>query len=394
MPRPKTPTEALKQDMARPQQHNAGESEPMPSLSMTPGSGKKAESNSPASAKTIRPKPSPLLPSLGGFLSRVRAGSNSTTPLGTARSPFMSPKSPKSPKSPSSLKSLMSFTSSLTRRKSSNRPTILNVKPLQHRTDLPPWDRTTDIVYHNYPIDATYRPDKAEQFDNSLDLFYTEHGRRRIIVIREWGSFPCEFFLLSPANRLRVWRTLITSLTGDKPVALTGRPWLKDAWRHDEFVTLGYVLHRMKPYLEANFELRAEAMVALLMTKRFHVTYSPFVGQNLNPAAVLWLRKYAPYMQHLTVELDFTTLGFSHIDNAELLPPGIVHMKEHIKALAGALRKKKHVSTMECLVLMCRRYYGNRRTQVSPTRNGFPPTPSIEGACKFTDLYRLQPCIE
>jgi hypothetical protein len=176
---------------------------------------------------------------------------------------------------------------------------------------------------------------------------------------------------------------LIDRLTTKKRIRLTGRPWLKDAWRPNEFATLDEVLQPLKPYLEASFELRAEVTVALLMTRQFHVTYSPFVGEVLNPLAFQWLRKYAPYIQNLAVELDMTRLGFSNVENADLLPPGVLHMKKLIKGLAVALKRRRNVSTMESLILVCRRYYGSRQRQNSPVIAAFPPTAPIKTRGEF-----------
>ena len=372
--RPKTPSDEL--TMEKEDQPASGQSSELNSqLLNTPTASYNSRPGSPDSSATLRPTRTSRKTSVTGFLNRVRTASIPSSPNTEAY--LKSPN--QAPKSPSSLKSFASFASSLTRRKTSGRPSILKFKhPLQHRTDLPPWDRTVDIVYHNYPRDSGNRPDKDREFEKSIGLFYKENGRERPKPSRE-SSQANGIFGLPDSVRLRIWRNVISMTTTDKTIGLTGRPWMKDAWRGDEFAALGDVLQPLAPYLALSFEFRADVMVALLMTKRFHVTFSPFVGQILNPLAVLWLEKYAPYMQNLTVEVDMTRLGFSHFENADILPPGILHMKEHIKGLVKALKKRRKATTMESLILLCRRYYRNRRRESSPRRMVFQTTQAETG---------------
>ncbi|KAK1725485.1 uncharacterized protein BDZ83DRAFT_561769, partial [Colletotrichum acutatum] len=103
------------------------------------------------------------------------------------------------------------------------------------------------------------------------------------------------------------------------------------------------------------------------MEKRFHITLSPFVGPYLNPLATLWCDKYGHFMQHVIVELDLTRLGFGPGKEACKLRAGTVNMDDLIGAFVrGQLRRKNH-STLKSLVLLCRRFWGERPSDHLPS---------------------------
>ncbi|CAI4219312.1 unnamed protein product [Parascedosporium putredinis] len=181
----------------------------------------------------------------------------------------------------------------------------------------PAWDRTLDVVYHQYPR-GTYDPDTSMRYRRSVTLFRREHNRPRKRSLRGYLTLPHEV-------RLLIWQHVLadinSSSTQPEPSSLTS-------------------------YLEASFDVRADAMVCFLMTRRFHVIHNPYVGPALNPLATKWLDKYGPYMQHLTFELDLTRNGFSSTPNAQLLRPGTSNLEDRIRRFVSSQKKRSSASTM------------------------------------------------
>lgn len=308
------------------------------------------------------------------LMDRVRSVSNPTPPDGS--------KHPKHPKSPS--KYMRSISSSF----GLHRPPPVVEKAaeqheLTHRRDLPAWDRACDVVYHQYPCN-TVGPDKALEFGKSVQLFLKENAKGDEEERREKREKSHGLFSLPPAVRFMVWKELIGVKPREKPIRLSGKVHHKNAWRRDEFATLEEVLAPLIPYMEVCFDFRAEILVTLLMTRRFHVTYSPFVGPLLSPLAINWLPIYAPYMQNLAVELDMTKFSFSATQNAEILPPesGILRMDGRIKELVSSLQRRRGSSTMESLILLCRRYYVQPSNLDNNNNNPKKNRPSEPGLTK------------
>ncbi|SPO02062.1 uncharacterized protein DNG_04735 [Cephalotrichum gorgonifer] len=211
----------------------------------------------------------------------------------------------------------------------------------RHRRDPAPWDRTVDFVYHKYP-NGTTGPDKSLDFERSVNLFLAEHGRQRTPALRGYTTLPA-------VVRFKIWEYIFNTDTDDKPVALTMAYWNKDAWREDEFASLCEAMKTTRPYLEISFELRADALVAFLMTRRFHVTFSPCIRPLLNPLATQWLEKYGPYMQDIALEVVLTEFRFGMSPSAQILSPATSYLEKLICDFVQVLRSKAtEVSFSKC----------------------------------------------
>ncbi|KAK7451623.1 hypothetical protein Landi51_04994 [Colletotrichum acutatum] len=228
------------------------------------------------------------------------------------------------------------------------------------RKNLPPWDRSIDIVYHKYRRGQAL-PDKAIDFENSVAMFFADHQRTQ-------QQEPTSPYLRLPAvARFQICQHLIADHTSDMPICLNDGRFVREVWTDDEYTSLAAAMGTLQPYLDVSFALRADVLVAFLMEKRFHITLSPFVGPYLNPLATLWCDKYGHFMQHVIVELDLTRLGFGPGKEACKLRAGTVNMDDLIGAFVrGQLRRKNH-STLKSLVLLCRRFWGERPSDHLPS---------------------------
>lgn len=282
-------------------------------------------------------------PSLSQVIGRVRSASGSSAV----------PDGSKSARTVRKAKSLKSLTN---RPSTSPNPESTSAKG-QYRRDLAPWDRTVDVVYHQYPRGHP-RPDKSLDFERSVHLFLREHGRHRSLTTR--------YFSLPTAVRSRIWEYVMEANPSDKPIALTMARWNKDAWRPDEFSNLSEAMGSLQPYLEVSFEFRADALVHFLMTRRFHITYSLCVGTRLNPLAIKWVEKYSHYMQDIALEIVLTEYRFGLNPHAHLLVPATTRLETLIQDFVRAQLKRRHASTLNSLVILCRRFHGRRRVSSRP----------------------------
>ena len=218
--------------------------------------------------------------------------------------------------------------------------------------EVPPWDRTVDIVFHQYPRHIG-GPDKAIEFRKSTNLFLREHKRLPVKTRHDYFSLPAEV-------RFLIWQYVIGHDPAKKPVLLTATKWAKGVWRRNEFTSLFDSSASLQPYFEVNFEFRSDALISFLMVRRFHVIYNPYIGPRLSPLSTKWLQKYGPYIQNLTVEIDMTRHGFGAGVSDHLMRPGTGNLNELLKDFAHIQEKRRGISTMSSFILLCRRYYGVR----------------------------------
>lgn len=282
-------------------------------------------------------------PSLSQAIDRVRSASGSSTALDGL----------KSAKTVRKVKSLKSLTNRPSSFPGSDSTSVTG----QYRRDLASWDRTVDVVYHQYARGDS-RPDKSLDFERSVNLFLEEHGRQQN---------PAKGYFELPAEvRLRIWEHVIGADPNDKPVALTMARWNKEVWRQDEFATLGEVMEDLRIYFEVSFEFRIDVLVYFLMSRRFHITYSLCVGPRLNPLATKWVEKYSPFMQDIALEIVLTEYRFGLNPHAHLLVPATTKLEKLIQDFVRVQLKRKSVSTLNSLVILCRRFYGKKRVSSRP----------------------------
>ncbi|KAJ0329793.1 hypothetical protein COL5a_003618 [Colletotrichum fioriniae] len=150
------------------------------------------------------------------------------------------------------------------------------------------------------------------------------------------------------------------------PISLNDGRFVREVWTDDEYTSLAAAMGPLQPYLDVSFALRADMLVTFLMGERFHITLSPFVGPYLNPLATLWCDKYGHFMQQAIVELDLTRLGFGPGKEACKLRAGTVNMDNLIGAFVSGQLRRKNYSTLKSLVLLCRRFWGERPSDHLP----------------------------
>lgn len=307
-----------------------------------------SSTNSPKSrtmSATIRKKPS-----LAQILTRVRPISGASTvsddSVKTAKpAPNDSPKL-----SGNSISSILTSDSNSTKSRRGR--------------ELAPWDRTVDVVYHEYRKGAV-RPDNSLVFQSSVNLFLREHGRQRRPVRKGYFALPA-------ALRFRIWEYVIEVNSTDKPIALTLAHWNKDAWRQGEFTNLRHATRHLQSYFKVSFEFRTDALVYFLMTRRFHITYSPCILPRLNPIATMWVEKYGHYLQEIALEIVLTEYRFGINPLAHLLAPATTNLTNLIESFVCVQLKRRSFSTIKSLVVLCRRFYGGRRMSSRPQSPGIP----------------------
>ncbi|KAF6804099.1 alpha beta hydrolase fold protein [Colletotrichum sojae] len=240
------------------------------------------------------------------------------------------------------------------------------------RKKLPPWDRVIDVVYHKYRRDQE-RPDPCHAFGDSIAVFFADSGR----VQEKCSSSP---YLKLPANiRFKICQKVVMEHSSELTVSLDHKRSMKEVWKSDDFISLSKALEPLSPYMAVSFGLRADIMVAFLMTERFHVTYSPFVNTYFDPLATLWCNRYGHFMQEIVLELDMTRLAFGPGQSAHKLRTGTTNIDKFVKSFVE--KQLKRCSPLKSLVLLCRRFYGQRPVIQSPTEP--PKTPGRDSCDQF-----------
>jgi hypothetical protein len=234
-------------------------------------------------------------------------------------------------------------------------PSIDSTPHTFHRQDLPAWDRVVDIVCHTYRLGSTDKPRSVDNFGTTIAKFLADHDR-----VVQPGEKKQGYYKLPDSIRFRICQYFLVDLLDGRPVCLTRSRFTYDVWKPDSFVTLKATLDSLKPYLRISFGVYADLLVTLFVLKRFHVIYSPFITNTFDPAATLWFDRYAQYMQSITIELDMTTLGFGPEPSAIMLNPGTLNVFAHLQRFVDGQKKRSRESNLGSLVLLCRRFYGNR----------------------------------
>ncbi|OHF04656.1 hypothetical protein CORC01_00127 [Colletotrichum orchidophilum] len=197
-------------------------------------------------------------------------------------------------------------------------------------------------------------------FEKSVAMFFADHQRTQ-------QQEPTSPYLRLPAvARFQICQYLIADHNSDIPICLSDGRFMREVWSDDEYTSLAAAMGPLQSYLAVSFSLRADMMVAFLMIERFHVTLSPFVGPHLNPLATLWCNKYGHFIQQVVVELDLTRLGFGPGKEACKLRAGTINMDDLIGTFVKGQLRRKNQSTLRSLVLLCRRFWGERPSDHLP----------------------------
>ncbi|KAL7807474.1 hypothetical protein V8C44DRAFT_367405 [Trichoderma aethiopicum] len=230
---------------------------------------------------------------------------------------------------------------------------------LSGRPNLPPWDRTVDVVYHKYKH-GDPKPDKSTAI-NALTNKLPEHIRRRIL------------------------EHLVTSHKTpeeSKPISLNAFTWNQDCWEPSDFTPLSKVLATFRPYMSVSFEFYSTIFIALLSGYSFHVTFSPFIAPRLNPLATTWLNKYGPFMRSLIIEIDLSRLGLGPSPQAAHLLPCTANLQRLLHAFSLSQLQRAAEAPLESLILACRRFHGQREDIPAP-----PSAPTVKSKTSVRGIF-------
>ncbi|KAI9051794.1 hypothetical protein LZ554_004061 [Drepanopeziza brunnea f. sp. 'monogermtubi'] len=112
--------------------------------------------------------------------------------------------------------------------------------------------------------------------------------------------------------------------------------------------------------LEASSQLRNELMTYFWTAYHFHVTLNEFSGPKLSPLSHVWLIEHLDAVQHLTIEIDFTRFGCSHLRDAKRFGYNMTKTTLLFAIIVRGLGDRPAHSNISQINLMCRRYSGAR----------------------------------
>ncbi|KAJ5041541.1 uncharacterized protein L3040_005124 [Drepanopeziza brunnea f. sp. 'multigermtubi'] len=112
--------------------------------------------------------------------------------------------------------------------------------------------------------------------------------------------------------------------------------------------------------LEASSQLRNELMTYFWTAYHFHVTLNEFSGPKLSPLSHVWLIEHLDAVQHLTIEVDFTRFGCSHLRDAKRFGYNMTKTTLLFAIIVRGLGDRPAHSNISQIHLMCRRYSGAR----------------------------------
>ncbi|AEO59826.1 hypothetical protein MYCTH_2315869 [Thermothelomyces thermophilus ATCC 42464] len=173
---------------------------------------------------------------------------------------------------------------------------------------------------------------------------------------------------------------------GDKPIRMNSPLYLREAWpvnrlRKPEvwsarsFDSLESVLSSLDSYISACSAMRADVLATLFLTRRFHVVYSPCMGNSTQPAATHYMNKYGSLMASITLEVDFTKLAGSwrpeavHLDGLR----GLDGVKRLVDTFVQSQLTRSSNTPIRDLRVLVRRYHGFR-PQTLPAPPSPPPS--------------------
>ncbi|KAJ6437336.1 putative reverse transcriptase [Purpureocillium lavendulum] len=241
---------------------------------------------------------------------------------------------------------------------------------------LPPWDRVVDIAYHKYRHEDQRRPGlrlPKVEFQRYLERFWVDHAGKTTEINRPKQASSL-FTRLPTDVRFRIWTYLVRSVRhgseevmqdlSDKPITLNHSNFNGNLWDASAMTHLATVLQPLKSSLLSSFSLYAEVLITVLTTGTFHAVLSPFVGPRLNPLATIWLNKYGVYMRSIILEVDMSRLGLG-LSGPEI-GPCLNNLGELLHDFGAAQMQRDESNPLESLVLMCRRFYGERLGHAKP----------------------------
>lgn len=229
----------------------------------------------------------------------------------------------------------------------------------------PAFDRTVDLTWYR-----TAREDRGTiicsiprpsgRFEHALALFVAQYAKGRSFKKYDRKKrFP--YFDLPSEIRFEVVRHLVADTDTGKPILLNTKRQASPAWPTDAFVSLSSVLKPLQATMWACPRLRAEVMVVLLLTRKFHVIFGPCVREYTQPLPTTWLFRYLHLMQDVSLEIDMTKLGFGHNWEATAMEPSMKNIGRLIRRFTAEMLTRDSANSMGSLTIHCRRYFGYRQ---------------------------------
>lgn len=237
-----------------------------------------------------------------------------------------------------------------------------DAKPVEPKakndSKLPAWDRCVDVEVFGGKEKKRKPTDRARitqnRFDQSLSKYRLMHSHPR------GSNDKASYFKLPLSIRFQIAKLVIAGADREKPIVLNSSFHQEDAWNEDSFVPWRVVLKSLDGCLISCFGMRADIMVVIFTTFRFHVTFNAYVREEECPLATKFLQRYAFLMQRLTVEVDLTRLGGGVTGGWARFGYGEQTIEVLVNGFVKAMELRKGLPQMENLVLACRKFYGAR----------------------------------
>lgn len=227
------------------------------------------------------------------------------------------------------------------------------------------FDRTVDLTWYRTArkergtiICSIPRP--SGRFEHVLALFVAQYAKGRPFKKYD-GKKRFPYFDLPNKIRFEVMRHLVADTDTGRPILLNNKRQASPAWPADAFVSLGSVLRPLQATMWACPRLRAEVMVVLLLTRKFHVIFSPCVKERTQPLPTTWLFRYLHLMQDVSLEIDMTKLGFGHSWESTAMDASLKNIGGLIRKFTAEMLTRTSANSMGRLTIHCRRYFGYRQ---------------------------------
>ncbi|KAK4445541.1 hypothetical protein QBC34DRAFT_162945 [Podospora aff. communis PSN243] len=288
--------------------------------------------------------------------------------------------------------------------------------------ERPPWDRSVDVVWRR----RLSTPDSIEWDD---ELAFQENSVRLASQSSStptgsplFGSNPpswyqqqelsrkgnARYFALPDRVRFKITKYVLASHDTGKSIRLNSPSFLDPIWpvnpvpgpdgapnnriwSTEYFDSLKKVLVLLRSYTSVCFAMRVDFMTTLFLTRRFHVVYSPFVSDAIQPAATRFMDEFGSLMKSITLEVDLSRLGGSWEPAAEKMDmeKSVERVRALVKRFANTQLERHGITTIQSLVILVRRYYGYRqsadKTEEQQPRVSIESERSDEHAVEFED---------
>lgn len=172
------------------------------------------------------------------------------------------------------------------------------------------------------------------------------------------AKYNSPFFTLPPKVKHLIYSFCLPQ--EERKTTLSPRFATKAVFDDDYFASPWDILDLVWGGLSASQRMRNELLTYFWTEYRFHITVNPFSGPKLSPLSHLWLPKYLGIIQYLTIEVDLTRFGGSALRYAPSIGYDCSKLKSLMADLVTGLKERPNKIAMAELILLSRRYIGNR----------------------------------